>query len=223
MFADRTDAGKRLAVQLLRFKGPDACVLALPRGGVPVAYEVAIALDAPLDLVLVRKIGAPYQPELAVAAIVDGAMPELVLNDDAIALIDLPKDYLAGARAEQLKEIERRRLLYLGDRPRLDVNGRTALIVDDGIATGTTMRAALRATRRAKPKRLVMAVPVAPSDTIEALRKEVDEIVCLEQPDYFFALGFHYARFDQVNDATVRDLIMRSRAVSSGMSPSLPG
>ncbi|MGZ3529052.1 MAG: phosphoribosyltransferase [Vulcanimicrobiaceae bacterium] len=221
MFADREDAGKRLAARLGPFRGPDTCVLALPRGGVPVGFEVAKALNAPLDLVLVRKIGAPFQPELAVAAIVDGQHPELVVNHEVAAILELPEDFLARESAEQLKEIERRRGVYLGGRPRLDISGRTVLIVDDGIATGTTMRAALRATRRAKPKRLVLAVPVAPAETLDALAHEVDEIVCLEQPECFGAIGLYYDDFAQVGDEEVRDLMARSKAVVSD-APAAP-
>ncbi|HVA36336.1 MAG TPA: phosphoribosyltransferase [Candidatus Dormibacteraeota bacterium] len=212
MFADREDAGRRLAAKLTRFKGPDTCVLALPRGGVPVAFYVAERLGAPLDLVLVRKIGAPSQPELAVGAVVDGHDPEVVVNEDVVAMFHLPKDYLKEETARQLKEIERRREVYLAGRPRIDLAGRTVLIVDDGIATGATIKAALRATRRAKPKRLVLAVPVAPVDTIEALRGEADEVVCLEAHELFGAIGAYYADFTQVGDDEVRDLMARADA-----------
>ncbi|MGZ3517298.1 MAG: phosphoribosyltransferase [Vulcanimicrobiaceae bacterium] len=221
MFADREDAGKRLAARLARFKGADTCVLALPRGGVPVGFEVAKALNAPLDLVLVRKIGAPCQPELAVAAIVDGQHPELVVNDEVAAILGLSEDFFAQESAEQLKEIERRRQVYLGGKARLDVSGRNVLIVDDGIATGTTMRAALRATRRAMPKRLVLAVPVAPAESLDALAQEVDEIVCLEQPEFFGAIGLYYDNFAQVGDDEVRELMARS-AASASETPSSP-
>ncbi|HTY65641.1 MAG TPA: phosphoribosyltransferase [Alphaproteobacteria bacterium] len=210
MFANRTDAGQRLAADLMRFKGESPCVLALPRGGVPVGIEIAKALDAPLDLVLVRKIGAPDQPELAVGAVVDGGRPEVVLNDDIIRVLELPEQYIAEESARQLKEIERRRQVYLAGRPRVDVAGRTALIVDDGIATGATIRAAILATRRAQPKRLILAVPVAPTDTVAALRKESDEVVCLEEHDPFGAIGYYYFDFRQVSDDTVRDLMAQA-------------
>lgn len=210
MFVDREDAGKQLAARLARFKGGDTCVLALPRGGVPVAFEVARALDAPLDLVLVRKIGAPFQPELAAGAIVDGANPELVLNEDVVVALGIPGEYLSGESNKQLKEIERRRELYLGGRPRLDVTGKTALIVDDGIATGATIRAALRATRRAGPKWLVLAVPVAPVETANELRADADEVICLEEHEDFGAIGFFYRNFEQVEDEQVRDLMSRA-------------
>lgn len=209
MFSDREDAGRQLAARLLPFKDQNPCILALPRGGVPVGFEIAKALNAPLDLVLVRKIGAPFQPELAIGAIVDGQNPELVLNDAIIKSLGL-KSYVAEESAKQLKEIERRRQAYLGDRPRVDVSGRTALIVDDGIATGATIKAALHATRRAHPKRLVLAVPVAPTETLAALRKEADEVICLEDYEDFDAIGYYYADFSQVSDDTVRDLLSRS-------------
>jgi putative phosphoribosyl transferase len=184
--------------------------LALPRGGVPVAFEIAKSLGAPLDLVLVRKIGAPFQPELAIGAVVDGKTPELVLNAGLVAELGIPQTYIDEERDEQLKEIERRRELYLGGRPRLDVSGRTALIVDDGIATGATIRAAIRATRRATPKSIVLAVPVAPVETLNTLRSEADEIVCLEEYEDFGAIGLYYRHFPQITDETVRDLLTRA-------------
>ncbi len=210
MFADREEAGKRLAARLDRFRNERPCVLALPRGGVPVGFEVAASLNAPLDLILVRKIGAPFQPELAVAAVVDGDTPELVVNDEVASLLALPEEFFEHEREEQLREIERRRKLYLGTRPRVDVSGRTALIVDDGIATGTTVRAALRAVRRAKPKRIVLAVPVAPVETLEQLRHEADEVVCLEAYEQFGAIGLYYADFRQVEDEEVRAFLARA-------------
>ncbi len=212
MFANRTQAGQRLAAELIRFKRESPCVLALPRGGVPVGVEIAKALDAPLDLVLVRKIGAPDQPELAVGAVVDGGRPEVVLNQDIVSILQVPERYIAEESARQLKEIERRRQAYLADRPRVDVAARTALIVDDGIATGATIRAAILATRRARPKRLILAVPVAPTETLVALRKEADEVVCLENYDLFGAIGYYYFDFRQVSDDEVRDLMAQAGA-----------
>lgn len=210
MFIDRDDAGRRLAAALLRFKDEHPCVLALPRGGVPVAYEVAKALEAPMDLVLVRKIGAPFQPELAVAAVVDGSRPELVVNERLVEELGLTDDFIAKEEAKQLREIERRRQLYLGGRSRLDVSGKTAIIIDDGIATGATIRSAIHATRRAKPKRIVLAVPVAPVQTLADLRSEVDEIVCLESYEDFGAIGLYYRDFTQVDDDVVRELLARA-------------
>lgn len=213
MFINREDAGRQLAAQLMRFKDEHPCILALPRGGVPVAFEVAKALRAPLDLALVRKIGAPFQPELAVAAVVDGKAPELVVNERLVREIGLTDDWLAEEESKQLREIERRRQLYLGGRPRIDVAGKTAIIIDDGIATGATVRAAIHATRRAKPKRLVLAVPVAPVPTLAALRPEVDELVCLEAYQDFGAIGFYYRDFTQVDDETVRELLARAETL----------
>ena len=189
LFDDRNDAGRQLAAKLLRFKDKDPVVLALPRGGVPIGLEVAKALEAPMDLVLVRKIGTPGQPELAVGAVVDGEKPELVINEEVKRLAGVPDDYIAQEKARQLKEIGRRRNLWLGDRPRVAVKGKTALIVDDGIATGATVRAALHAVRRTGPARLVLAVPVAPPETVEVLRGDADEIVCLATPDMFWAIS----------------------------------
>ena len=190
-------------------------VLALPRGGVPVAVEIARELNAPLDLLLVRKIGVPWQPELAVAAIVDGPDQELVIDEDTRAGAGVSRNYIEAQAKEQVQEIERRRRLYLGDRAPVSVDGCTAIVVDDGIATGTSMRAALKALRRRKPMGLVLAVPVAPPDTITVLRREVDRVVCLEQPDPFYAVGAHYEDFHQVED----DEVMAILAGFGGSSP----
>lgn len=206
-FADRLDAGRRLAEALLRFKDSDPVVLALPRGGVPIGAVVAEALGAPLDLVLVRKIGTPGQPELAVGAVVDGPEPELVINEEVRRLADVSRDYIEAEKRRQLEEIDRRRSLWLGGRARVPVKGRTAIVVDDGIATGATVRAALHAIRRANPKRLVLAVPVAPSETMESLSADADEIVCLATPDPFWAISVFYDSFPQVADSEVSALL----------------
>ncbi len=211
MFADRQDAGRQLAEKLTRFKSKDPVVLALPRGGVPIGREVAAALEAPLDLILVRKIGAPGQPELALGAVVDGARPELVINEDVRAMLHVSDGYIAREEARQLDEIKRRRTLWLGDRPRVPVKGRTALIVDDGIATGATVRAALRAVRRAAPARLVLAAPVAPPDTVEELREDADEVICLATPSAFWAISMFYADFPQVADDAVSAMMDAAR------------
>jgi predicted phosphoribosyltransferase len=184
-------------------------VLALPRGGVPVAAEVAAALDAPLDLVLVRKIGVPAQPELAMGAVVDGGAPIVVRNEDVIALAGVDDAEFNAIRDRELAEIERRRRLYVGNRGSADVAGRTAIVIDDGVATGATTRAALRAIRLRSPRRLVLAVPVAPTDTIAALREEADEVVCLETHASFGAIGFYYVDFRQLSDQEVRDIVAR--------------
>ena len=223
ILADRQDAGRRLARELRRFRDSDPVVLALPRGGVPVGFEIAQALGAPLDLVLVRKIGAPFQPELAVAAVVDGETPETVENEDVMAELSLTEDYVREEAARQLLEIERRRKLYLEGRQPVPVEGRTAIVVDDGIATGATMRAALRAVRRRKPARLVLAVPVAPPDTLEELRREVDEVVCLATPAFFGAIGAFYEDFRQLEDDEVRELLARASPRAAAPPPPGPG
>lgn len=203
IFGDRTEAGRALAERLLEGKYDKPVVLALPRGGVPVAAEVAKALDAPLDLVLVRKIGVPDQPELAVAAVVDGEEPEMVVNQDVQIMAHVTTEYLNAARDRQLKEIDRRRKIYLAGRARVPVEGCTAIVVDDGIATGATVRASLKALRRRNPAKLVLAVPVAPASTIKELRSDVDEIICLQTPEPFYAIGPWYRDFHQVNDDEV--------------------
>lgn len=203
IFADRAEAGRELADGLSKMGLKNPVVLALPRGGVPVALEVARALKAPIDLVLVRKIGVPWRPELAAGAVVDGDHPEVVLNDDVIKLTGMSRETIDEQIAQKLKEIEKRRQLYLEDRPRAKIEKHTAIVVDDGIATGATVRAALKALRKRKPKKLVLAVPVAPPDTIEALRSEVDEIICLQMPKCFVAIGLYYSNFRQVADDEV--------------------
>lgn len=207
IFANRTAAGKALAARLQEGRYPDPVVLALPRGGLPVAAEIAGALGAPLDLVLVRKIGLPSQPELALGAVVDGEHPQVVVNEATRHLVEADPEAFAALERRELREIERRRALYLGSRARAPVAGRTAIVVDDGLATGATARAALRALRAQAPAKLVLAVPVAPPDTLEALAAETDEIVCLEAPEPFYAIGQFYADFGQLDDAEVRRIL----------------
>ena len=208
-FRDRSDAGRRLAEALSAYRGRNAVVLALPRGGVPVAAEVAEALDAPLDLILVRKIGVPSQPELAMGAVVEGAAPIVVRNQEVIELSGTTADEFEAVCARELAEIERRRKLYLGKRARAPITGQVTIVVDDGIATGATTRAALKAIRNRKPKELVLAVPVAPPDTIERLRGEVDALICLETPEAFGAIGYFYRDFRQVSDEEVVQTLKR--------------
>jgi predicted phosphoribosyltransferase len=203
LFQDRTDAGRQLAKALLKYKGQHPVILALPRGGVPVAAEVAAALDAPLDLVLVRKIGVPTQPELAMGAVTDGKEPAVVRNNDIIELCGISDHEFDAICQEELAEIERRRKRYIGDRARTKVNEQVAMIVDDGIATGATTLAAIRAVRSRQPKELVLAIPVAPLDTIKKLNPEVDAIVCLETPEQLGAIGYFYRDFHQVSDEEV--------------------
>ncbi|MGO9818841.1 MAG: phosphoribosyltransferase [Acidocella sp.] len=210
LFTDRADAGKKLARRLLQLKDKKPVVLALPRGGVPVAFEVAKALGAPLDLVLVRKIGVPFQEEYALGAIADGGEPELVIDENIRRSLNIPEDYVERAKAEALEEIERRRRVYLGKRAPVEVAGHTAIIVDDGIATGATMRAALRAVRRRDPAWLVLAVPVAPPESLRRLEEEADETICLHQPEYFAAVGQFYQDFGQTQDNEVITLLAQA-------------
>jgi putative phosphoribosyl transferase len=215
LFRDRAAAGQLLAKQLATRKLTDPIVLALPRGGVPVGYQVAMQLDAPLDIVLVRKIGVPWHRELALGAVADGDHPETVTNRNIQSELGVSDAYVQEESEKQLREIERRRLLYLGDRAPLAVHGRTAILVDDGIATGATMRAALQATRRRRPDSIILAVPVAPAETIDALRQEADEILCLHMPADFGGVGQFYADFEQVDDATVAALLRQNAAAMS--------
>ena len=208
-FRNRKEAGQRLAAALAGYKSQQVVVLALPRGGVPVAAEIAAALQAPLDLVLVRKIGVPQQPELAMGAVVDGGAPLIVRNEDVIALTGIDQSKFDSVCESELVEIERRRQRYLGRRRRAQVTGRVAIVVDDGIATGATTRAALRATRMRNPSRIVLAVPVAPTDSLAAMREEADEVVCLEDHELFGAIGYYYADFRQVSDEEVIEILAR--------------
>jgi predicted phosphoribosyltransferase len=209
VFIDRSEAGRQLAQALLPYRERRPVVLALPRGGVPVAAEVAAALDAPLDLVLVRKIGVPAQPELAMGAVVNGGAPIVVRNDDVIALAGVTEAEFNAIRDRELAEIERRRRLYLGSRSPAPVEGRVTIVIDDGVATGATTRAALRGTRLRGPAQLVLAVPVAATDTLASLRTEADEVVCLEDHISFGAIGFYYADFRQLSDQEVKDIMAR--------------
>lgn len=212
-FRNRTEAGRLLGRQLQAMQIPDPVVLALPRGGVPVAAEVARALHAPLDLLLVRKIGAPHQPELAVAALAEGS--ELVTDEESLAWTGATDEYVARQAEVQRAEIERRRQLYLAGRAPVPLAGRSAVVVDDGIATGTTAKAALQALRRRGPARVVLAVPVAAQDSLALLAPLVDEVVCLSQPALFRAVGEHYDDFEQVADEEVARL-MREHAGAEG-------
>jgi putative phosphoribosyl transferase len=219
LFRDRGDAGRQLAAALAPYRESQPVVLALPRGGVPVGFEVAKALSAPLDVLLVRKIGAPGHEELGLGAIVDGHEPQLVLNEDVVRTVAPPPGYIEAEAQRQLAEIERRRQHYVGDRPPIPVDGRLVIIVDDGIATGGTVKAALRGLARHHPARLVLAVPVAPADTLRELEAECDDIVCLATPEPFYAVGPHYRDFRQTEDAEVVRLLAEARQ----WSPAEPG
>ena len=206
-FENREEAGRQLAARLAAYRGPSTVVLALPRGGVPVGREIAKALGAPLDLLLVRKIGAPNQPELAIGAIADGGQPDLVLNERVSRILDVSPDYLEREKVRALAEIERRRRYYLQGRPPVAVSGRTAILTDDGLATGMTALAALRSLRRQKPRLIVLAVPVASPDTLEMLQPETDEVVCLKISSELMAVGQAYLDFRQLDDDEVVALL----------------
>ena len=212
LFQDRADAGRQLAKALLKYKSQQPVILALPRGGVPVAAEVAAVLDAPLDLLLVRKIGLPSQPELAMGAVADGEIPTIIRNSEVIEISAISAEEFDAVCNEERAEIERRRKRYLGNRARTMVAGQVAIIVDDGIATGATTLAAIRAARTRKPKELVLASPVAPLDTIKRLHSEVDAIVCLDAPRDLGAIGFFYRDFHQVTDGEVIAILKRFHA-----------
>lgn len=208
-FKDRHDAGLQLASALMYLKKERPIILALPRGGVPVGYEVAHELMAPLDVLLVRKIGAPGYPELGIGAVVDGERHQTVLNDDLVSRLHVSSTYLTEETQRQLVEIERRRALYCGDRPPLQVHGRTVIVVDDGIATGGTMAAALKALAQEGPEKLIFAVPVAPRESLDKLCTGVDDGVCLVVPQDFRAVGQFYQNFDQTSDEEVISLLDR--------------
>jgi putative phosphoribosyl transferase len=207
-FRDRAEAGRMLARELERYRGePGLIVLALPRGGVPVGFELAQALGAPLDVFVVRKLGAPGQEELAVGAIARGVQ---VLNERVVEQFRLDEEAIARAAAVEQEELIRRERLYRGDRPPVDVEGRTVILVDDGLATGATMRAGALALRAQHPRRLVLAVPVAAAQTCEELRADADEVLCAMTPEPFVAVGAWYDDFSQTTDDEVRELLERA-------------
>jgi putative phosphoribosyl transferase len=212
IFQDRHGAGLELAVALDRFRASRPLILALPRGGVPVAFEIACALETELDLVFVRKLGAPGHAELGIGAVVDGADPQMLLNDDLVRQIRPDPDYIEAEFRRQLVEIERRRRTYAGGRPPIPTTGRIVIVVDDGIATGATARTALAALRRTAPAELVLAVPIAPEEIIPVLQAACDELVCLATPKPFHAVGAHYVDFTQTSDDEVVSLLDRAAA-----------
>lgn len=210
-FLNRRDAGRRLGAALVHLRDVDPVVLALPRGGVPVAYEIAWALEAPLAVLLVRKIGAPFNPEFGIGAVVDGPKPQVLLDDARIQGVQPPPGYVEGAVARELAVIERRRAVYGAARTSIPLAGRTVILVDDGIATGNTMRAAARTVACQAPTRLVLAVPVASADALASLRAEADEIVCLLTPEPLDAVGKHYTDFAPTSDGEVVELLQLAR------------
>lgn len=205
-FRDRVDAGRALAERLPAYAHrPDVLVLALPRGGVPVAYEVARALEAPLDVFLVRKLGVPGQEELAMGAIATGGVR--VLNDEVLRLLPISPEDIEQVTRDELRELERRERAYRDDLPLPEVRGRTVILIDDGLATGSTMRAAVAAVRQLGPARVVVAVPVAAASTAEEFRALVDDFVCVLAPEVFYSVGSWYDDFRQTTDAEVRQLL----------------
>jgi putative phosphoribosyl transferase len=209
VFADRREAGQRLAEKLIHYLGnDDVIVLALPRGGVPVGYEVAQALKAPLDVFVVRKLGVPGHQELALGAIAPSGVR--VLNDEIVSGLALPPHVIDAVTAKEEKELLRRERLYRGGRPQIQVNGRTIILVDDGLATGSTMRAAIFALRKSHAIRIVAAVPVGSPDTCDAIRADADEVICATTPEPFFGVGQWYEDFSQTSDDEVRALLARS-------------
>ena len=208
-FEDRRDAGQKLAVRLEHLRGKDVVVLALPRGGVPVAYEVARSLGAPLDVLVVRKLGVPGHEELAMGALASGGVR--VLNDDVVSMLRITPDDVEHAAAREAREIERRERTYRGDRRVEEVRDRTVILVDDGLATGATMRAAVRALRSLLPHRILVAVPVGAPSSCDLIARECDELICLERPAAFYGVGQWYRDFGQTTDEEVRLLLDEAR------------
>jgi putative phosphoribosyl transferase len=213
LYSDRHDAGRKLAAKLAAHRDrPDVLVLALPRGGVPIGYEVAQALHAPLDVFLVRKLGVPGHEELAMGALATGGVR--VLNDDVVYALRIPAQVIETVTREEQQELERRERAYRGDRPAPDVRGRIVILVDDGLATGSTMRAAVAALRQQGPARIVVAVPVGAAETCAELEGEADEVVCGRTPEPFHAVGLWYEDFSQTSDAEVHDLLQQAAAAN---------
>jgi predicted phosphoribosyltransferase len=208
-FSNRREAGRLLATKLGAYANRnDVIVLALPRGGVPVAYEVAVALSAPLDVFVVRKLGVPGHEELAMGAVASGGIR--VLNDDVVGMLRIPDHIIDAVARNELQELDRRERLYRDARPQPSVKGKTVILIDDGLATGATMLAAIEALRQLGPGRIVVAVPTAASETCEEMRKKADDVICAITPEPFYAVGVWYRDFSQTSDEEVRDLMARS-------------
>jgi putative phosphoribosyl transferase len=219
-FENRAEAGEKLATKLSRYANrPDVVVLALPRGGVPVAYQVARALRAPLDVFIVRKLGVPGCEELAMGAIATGGVR--VMNEDVTRHFDFPQIVIDSIAQREAAEMRRRERLYRGNRPAPNVRGRTVILVDDGLATGSTMRAAAVALRQMRPAKVIVAVPVAAPETCAEFRSEVDEVVCAATPDPFMAVGAWYGDFSQTSDQEVRELLERAAFHKQDLAPSV--
>jgi len=209
LFRNRIDAGRKLATKLLHYRDdPEAIVLALPRGGVPVGFEVAQALHVPLDVFLVRKLGVPGHEELAMGAIASGGIR--VLNDDVLRMLPIPERAIDAVAAEETEELKRREREYRGDRSPPDVHGKTVILVDDGLATGSSMRAAIKALRQLDPARIVVAVPVGARQTCAEFQDEADEAICVATPEPFLAVGYWYSDFEPTSDEEVRELLAKS-------------
>ena len=207
--ANRAEAGRRLVAPLLKYANrPDVIILALPRGGVPVAYEVAIALHVSLDLMLVRKLGVPSNPELAMGAIANGGIQ--ILNDDALRAHPLDRASFEAVVARETRELQRREKAYRGSRPPLQLKDKIVILIDDGLATGSSMMAAVGAVRAQAPSRIVIAVPIAPRETLEAMRSEVDEVICSLVPEWMVSIGYWYMDFPQTSDEEVIHLLQRA-------------
>ncbi|MEM3437526.1 MAG: phosphoribosyltransferase [Nitrososphaerales archaeon] len=211
MFKNRLEAGRILAEALLEYKNKNTIVLAIPRGGVVVAYEVAKALNAPLDLIIPRKIGAPDQPELAIGAITEDGTT--ILNQNIIQNLKVSDEYIKAEVKRQIEEIKRRIKKYLGDKPRISIKGKIVILIDDGVATGATIRAAIASIRKREPALIVLAIPVGPKDTVRELRKYADKVICLITPEPFFAIGQFYENFDQISDEEVIQILNRFRFI----------
>ena len=219
MFKNREDAGNRLAATLEKFSLPDPIIYALPRGGVPVAAAAAHRLQAPLDLMIVRKLGAPGRPEAAIGAVVDSASPTVILHNETVQQLNISRGYVDTLTATALDEIDRRREIYFKGRKPLSPKNRIAIIIDDGLATGATMEAAVKAMRKAGPSKIIVAVPTAPGDAVRALSDIADDVICLETPAPFWSVSSQYDDFRQLTDEDVIDCLNRNATAGNRTRP----